>query len=637
MRSQPHAELHFATCRGAANGVARGLADTSRTTNPSVRETSREEHGAARRPAEVRALRPSRRQLLRAAGLAAGAALLSPALASAQTPPRTVARSRTLIVVWGGREGRWVDYELWNPYAIGANHQNGPGLLYEPLAYYSAFADHQHPWLASSHRFSPDARELTMKIRPSIKWSDGAPFSADDVTYTLNSLRDLGAKVRWGVDVQEFLQEARTADATTVVIRFKVASPRFFQFLTYKYDIGVYIVPKHIFQGQDWTTFKHFDPAKGWPVTTGPWKVVFASPQQKVLDRRDNWWAAKAGLAPMPRVERNVWLPSAGEQTLAQALITNQVDTAMSMQPSTIQTVLRQNPRVTTHSGEKQPFGYMDWWPYSLYVNTERAPFDDKDIRWALSYFIDRQQIVDVGFAGAAAPSPLPMPAYPALRPYIDSVKGLLEKHDTLEFNPRKGEEILVRKGWKRDGAGFWEDTQGSRLTLDIIGFGASGPATGPVVTELLRRQGVDARFSLPPDFDGRFQKGQYAGAIYGHGGSVNDPYHTLRLYQSTTVAVPGGHLVNFSRWKNPAYDKIVDEVFVTDPSDKTKLTELFRKAMEIWISELPDIPLVYNYHRIPMNTTYWTNWPTEQNPYINGACWHLTFAMVLWSLQPTQ
>ena len=57
--------------------------------------------------------------------------------------------------------------------------------------------------------------------------------------------------------------------------------------MTYKYDIGVYIVPKHIFDGQDWTNFKPFDIAKGWPVTTGPWKVVAASPEQKVFDRRD--------------------------------------------------------------------------------------------------------------------------------------------------------------------------------------------------------------------------------------------------------------------------------------------------------------------------------------------------------------
>jgi hypothetical protein len=49
---------------------------------------------------------------------------------------------------------------------------------------------------------------------------------------------------------------------------------------------------------------------------------------------------------------------------------------------------------------------------------------------------------------------------------------------------------------------------------------------------EMLKRRGVDASMALPPDFDSRFQKGEYDGAIYGHGGSVNEPYATLRLYQ---------------------------------------------------------------------------------------------------------
>jgi peptide/nickel transport system substrate-binding protein len=55
---------------------------------------------------------------------------------------------------------------------------------------------------------------------------------------------------------------------------------------------------------------------------------------------------------------------------------------------------------------------------------------------------------------------------------------------------------------------------------------------------------------------------------------------------------------------------------------------------MEIWLPELPDIQLVQNIHRIPWNTTYWKNWPTEPHPYVNGAHWHLTFPMVLWRLQ---
>ena len=395
--------------------------------------------------------------------------------------------------------------------------------------------------------------------------------------------------------------------------------------------------PSTFSRTHDWTTFKHFDLDKDWPVTTSPWQVVFASPEQKIIDRRPEWWAAKAGLAPMPRVERNIWLPSAGEQQLAQALITNQVDYSMSLLPTTLPTVFRQNPKITTHSGHKPPYGYMDWWPYSLYVHNEKPPFNDKDIRWALSAFIDRQQMVEVSWAGAAEPSPLPMPAYPALRPYIDSVKDLLAQYNTLEFNPKKGEAILSQKGWKKDSAGFWVDAQGTRLTLDIISFGGLGAAVGPVITEQLKRQGIDASFSLPPDFDSRFQKGQYTGALYGHGGSVNDPYHTLRLYQGASVAVPGAHLVNFAKWKNAAYDKIVDEVFGTDMKDTARLMALFRQAMEIWIPELPDIPLTYNYHRIPMNTTYWKNWPTAENPYVNGAFWHLTYAMVLWNLQPTQ
>jgi peptide/nickel transport system substrate-binding protein len=575
--------------------------------------------------------RVGRRTVMKAGLLTAAAASVPWVGAQAQATP---ARNRTMILVWNGREGRWVDFELWNPYSIGSNHQNGPNLIYEPLAYYSAFADKTYMWLAESYEFTPDFKKLTIKTRAGITWSDGKPFSAEDVAYTLNSLRDLGPKVRWGVDVNQAVEKATATDANTVVVDFKIPSPRFFFFMTYKYDIGVYIVPKHIFEGQDWTTFKHFDIAKGWPVTTGPWKVTAASPQQKVLDRRETWWAAERKLAPMPQVERNIWLPNAGEQQTAQALITNQVDAGVGLQPATFPTIIRQNPKITTHSGQKSPYGYVDWWPISLWVNNERPPFDDKDVRWALSHYIDRQQLIEVGYLGACTTSALPMPEYPPLQPYKDAIKDLLEKYDTLAFDPKKGDARLAAKGWKKGGDGVWADAAGKRLTLDIIGFGAAGPAIGPVLVEMLKRNGVEASMSLPPDFDDRFQKGQYTGAIYGHGGSVNEPYNTLRLYQGISVAVPGAHQANFARWKNPEYDKLVDAMFAVAPTDTAKLKEIFRKAMEIWLPELPDIQLVQNYHRIPMNTTYWKNWPTAENAFVNGAHWHLTFSMVLWSLQ---
>jgi peptide/nickel transport system substrate-binding protein len=574
---------------------------------------------------------PTRRTVVASA---AGLAAITPfGLATAQQAE--VPRDKTMILVWSGsREGRWVDYELWNPYSIGSNHQNGANIVYEPLAFYSAFADKTYMWLAESYQFTPDFRQLTIKTRTGITWSDGVPFSAEDVAYTLNALRDFGPKVKWGVDVQQVMKQANATDANTVVIDFLVPSPRFFFFMTYKYDIGIYIVPKHIFEGQDWTSFKHFDLAKGWPVSTGPWKVTAASLQQKIFDRRPDWWAAKANLAPLPVVERTIWLPSVGEQALAQALITDQIDAGFGIQPATFKTIFNGNPKITTHTGQQPPFGYVDWWPISLYVNNETKPFDDKDVRWALSYYIDRAVLIDVGYLGASQTSSLPMPDYPPLRPYFDSVKDLLAKYNTLEFNPKKGDALLLAKGWKKDSENFWAK-DGARIKVDIIGFGAAGPAMGPLLTELLKRRGVEAAFSMPPDFDDRFQKGQFTGSIYGHGGSINEPYGMLRLYQGQSVAVPGAHMVNFSRWKNAAFDKIADEMFAVDPSDKARMVPLFRQAMEIWLPELPDIQLVQNFHRIPWNTTYWKNWPTAENAYVNGASWHLTYPMVLWNLKP--
>ena len=168
----------------------------------------------------------------------------------------------------------------------------------------------------------------------------------------------------------------------------------------------------------------------------------------------------------------------------------------------------------------------------------------------------------------AGASSKLPLPPYPPLAPYFDAVKDLLAKYDTNEFAPKKADALLQGKGFKKDGEGFWADAQGKRLKLDIIGFGASGPAIGPVIVEMLKRRGVEAGMALPPDFDDRFQKGQFDGAIYGHGGSINEPYATLRLYQGASIAVPGAHQANFARWKNADYDKLVDEAYAPRDGD---------------------------------------------------------------------
>jgi peptide/nickel transport system substrate-binding protein len=306
------------------------------------------------------------------------------------------------------------------------------------------------------------------------------------------------------------------------------------------------------------------------------------------------------------------------------------------MDPATFPTMFEQNEKITTHSGREAPYGYLDWWPISMYVNTEKAPFDNADFRWAMSYFIDREQVVDIGWQGANTVSKLPMPPYPPLMRYFDAAGPLLEQYNTSEFSPEKGAALLEKLGYTKNGEGMWVDAAGAQLKFEIF-VPAFLSSMGLVVVQQLKEQGIEVIPVDSPDIFDRFTQGDYQAAFFGHGGSVNDPYFTLRLYQGASKAIPGNHQANQSRWSNPDYDAVVDQMYVTPTDDYETLEKLFVDAMSIWLPNLPDIPLTELYHRIPYNETYWSNWPTDENPYVNGASWHLTFLMVLWNLEAVE
>src|ERR1051325_10052831 len=159
----------------------------------------------------------NRRQFIRTAALTGSAAVVASAVPGvALASPRQVAaaqpvglkqvpRNQTLVTVRGGTQGKFTEDQLWNPFIPTANHQLGSQFVCEPLAFYSAYLDKMTMWLAESYQYSPDYKTLTIKTRKEAMWSDGVPFTADDVAYTYNTLNTLGAKAKWGADVQQVL------------------------------------------------------------------------------------------------------------------------------------------------------------------------------------------------------------------------------------------------------------------------------------------------------------------------------------------------------------------------------------------------------------------------------------------------
>lgn len=552
-----------------------------------------------------------------------------------------VPRDRTLIMAGLGGEhyGGFTDVELFNLLAPGTSRSGISNACTEALFYYNMIGDEFIPWMGEGFEFNEDFTEVVVKIRDGVEWSDGHPFTANDVAFTINALMEDQSLNGAGNVIT--VESTEVVDDLTLRINLVSPDPRFvFDQLTYHADLGMNLVPEHVFKGKDLPTFSNYDPEQGWPLCTGPWRLVGSNVEQKIWDRNDDWWAAKIGFHDLPKVERLIFLPGMNELTMAQLIISNEIDMAFSMTASNMQLVQAENPKVITHSSEP-PFGFLDWWPIGLGFNTTIPPFDDPEIRWAMSYAINRDEIISFAFKGTTTAIQLPFPDYPGLRPFVDSVSDLLEEWDTTEYNPAKTEEIMTRKGYTKDDEGFWVDGDGERITFEIVTFPQHPSTTpqAPIVAEQLRRAGFNTSFLLPADFATRIQTGEAVAFLWGHGGGMREPFRTLDGLYHIRGVKPTGEAIPFTnlyRWSNQEFSAIMDQMRLL-PTGDPGVMPLFRDAMEIWLPELPDIMLVETVILLPMNTTYWTNWPNPDNPYIHEGFWHHTAALLFLELEPTQ
>ncbi len=542
-----------------------------------------------------------------------------------------VPREKTLIIYFGGSGGTWNRAGITNPYAVsGWTHQDGDAACIEGLEYYSAFADKFMPWLAESHEYSSDQTVLTIKIRKGAEWSDGQPFTAKDVAFTLNMLTKFAPALRNSQYVKDWVKSTEAPDDYTVKITFVKSNPRFyFDFLTFKFDTGIYIVPEHIFKdAEDPGKFNFFDLEKGWPVVTGPYKYTYFTNMQKFMDRRDDWWAVKTGFAKLPEVQRILAIPMVDDTKAAQLSIQNAVDACLDLRPAVIKTIVEQNPNVITHSLKNPPYGYVDWWPNNLGVNCLVEPFNNPDLRWAVSYAIDRDQAIQVAYGGAGSKNPIFLPAYKSLQPFLDGVKDLLTQYPTNAYDIKKSDDLMTKNGYAKDKNGLWAKG-GQTIKMDMGGWQIYADI-GPIVAEQLRKAGFDANFAMPADYSDKMAKGLVNGMWNGHGGSVGpDPFLSCMEYHKMYVSDTGTPSGRVWHWRSDEYSAIIDEMG-TVPMGDPKVMDLWKKAMAIWIKELPSIPMIQWYHRIPMNLTYWTGWPTQDDPYLNGAFWHLTFPRII-------
>ena len=326
--------------------------------------------------------------------------------------------------------------------------------------------------------------------------------------------------------------------------------------------------------------------------------------------------------------------------TVAQRLVNNEMDSSLDMRAQVIGNILAQNPKITSWTGNKSPYGYRDWWPNSLWMNTSIAPYSDPNVRKAMSLTINRDQINQVLYDGATVATIYPFPLYPNLQKFADSpaVKAEEAKYNPGEFNLDKSAKLMTDAGFTKNGDGLWEK-DGKTVNATINGFEGIHSDIAPVLVEMLRNGGFDAAINFGTDAQQNMNDGVPGLYLFGHGASLLDPDAALELFDGK-YSTPNGTAAGAGRWsryKNPEYDKLLDEMAPLG-ADDPKFQADAAQALGIYWRDTIDIPIIQWLHRIPYNNTYWTNWPSETNlaDGENGAFWAHTGMLEVTSLKPS-
>ena len=294
--------------------------------------------------------------------------------------------------------------------------------VYEPLYIYNSMTTKWVPWLAESYRWKRQNKVLEVKIRDNVVWSDGVPFTANDVAFTTNIKKKftaLDTRNAWA-----YLESVKATSNNTVEYVFsKKNVPGFDAIITQ------IIVPEHI-----WSKIK--DPVKYRnpnPIGTGPFTEILRFDNQIwELGKNNNYWQKGK-----PYIDKLVFPTFPSNEQVTLALNSGNLDWAGAFIPAVDRVFV-----------EKNPEHHKYWFPLTghttfLYTNTKDKALKDISIRKAISYAIDRDLVVKVGMYDYTEPAHVTGITGPMSTWHYPDMNAL---ENWTKFNPEKSAHILINQ-----------------------------------------------------------------------------------------------------------------------------------------------------------------------------------------------
>ena len=529
--------------------------------------------------------------------LALGMTIAVTACSSPTTTSNSQQDSSTLKLLY------WQAPTILNPHlSTGFKDAEASRIALEPLASFDN-ENNLVPFLAAeiptieNGGVAEDGKSVTWKLKQDVKWSDGEPFTAEDVVFTYEFISNpkVGAT---SAGAYEAVESVEAIDDYTVKVNFKEVNPAWSS--VFVGGEGM-ILPKHIYQDYNGANAREA-PANLKPVGTGAYRVVdFRSGDTVIYEPNPEFRQAEQ--LGFEKIE----LKGGGDATSAARAVlqTGDADFAYNLQveaPILEELESAGQGEVVSNYGalmERIVINHSD--PDAVAPSGERSSVDiphpflsDRAVRQAFSLAVDRDTIAEqlYGITGKATPNFLVAPPE-----YVSA-------NTSYEVNLEQAKQLLDDAGWKDTNGNGIRDKNG--VEMEVVFQTSVNPLrqkTQTVVKQGLESIGVGVELkNIDPSV--------YFSGDPSNNDTVEHFYADLQMYTTgNTIPAPDTYMNfmtcnqipqkannwsgdNNSRYCNPEYDQMWQNA--SKELDTQKRTQLFIEMNDLLIEDTAVIPLVH-------------------------------------------
>lgn len=443
--------------------------------------------------------------------------------------------------------------------------------------------------LAESWEISDDKKEITFHLKKGVKWHDGEDFTAEDVKFTYEFMISDDTPTVYDSDFRP-IEKVEIIDDYTVKIYYKEV------LATALNSWGIWMMPKHALKGKPSQSSLQRK-----PIGTGPYKLESWTPGQLVvLTSFHDYFEGR------PKIEKIFIRIIPNQTTQFMELLDGSID-IMNMTPKQEEFDTK-NPRYENHYNT---YSYLDFSYSYVGYNLRKAPFNNKKVRQALSYAVDKKSIVDGLLFGKGQI---------ADGPYKPDSYWYNKNVPKIEYNIEKAKELLKEAGIvDKNGDGFVE-YNGKKFTITILTN--QGNDVRAKIAEIIQsgwsQLGIDVKIrilewgSMLADIN----KGNFETVILGWT-TILDP-DQYDIWASERC----GEKQNFICYKNKEVDSLLLEGRKVFEPEKRR--EYYDKVQMILAEEQPYTFLYFPYSHIALNKRFKNVEPAPAGITYNFIDWYV-------------